>query len=165
LQSFAAAFRIRGVATIVFPEHCVNELYRLITPAPAERLSCWARHFPAYDEVVGYSALGHFFLRRSESGEYIVLHPFKGAAKSYGNFESIAAFAQDVLDDEGFGRYVLDAGHVAAIRDLLGPLAADEIYIPNPYPFLGGSERPETYAKGDAWVFIDIVGQMSGMAD
>jgi hypothetical protein len=143
----------------------VNDLYRLIPPAPSEVLSCWTKHFPAYDEVVGYSALGHFFMRRTESGEYIVLHPFKAAAKSYGNFESIAAFERDVLAEEGFGAFVLQAGHVAAIKELLGPLGKDEIYIPNPYPFLGGGEEPESYAKGDAWVFIDMVGQMSGMAD
>ncbi len=146
-------------------ERRVNDLYRLITPEPAERLACWARHFPAYDQVVGYSALGHFFLRRSESGEYIVLHPFKGAAKSYGNFESVADFERNVLADEGFVLYVIDSDHVAAIKERLGPLGADEIYIPNPYPFLGGMEEPESYTKGNVWVFIDLVGQMSGMAD
>ncbi|PSK26501.1 T6SS immunity protein Tdi1 domain-containing protein, partial [Nocardia seriolae] len=40
---------------------------------------------------------------------------------------------------------------------VLGP---DQVYIPTPYPFLGGTKAPETYEIGDVWVFLDIVAQM-----
>jgi hypothetical protein len=135
------------------------QLYRLIAPRSAEALGPWAPKFPNYSEVVGYSSLGHFFLRDPKSQEYIVLHPFKAAAKSYGEFSTVEDFERDVLKEPGFEAYVLLPDHVAEIARKLGPLKEDEIYIPTPYPFLGGSETPKTYHKGNVWVFADIVAQ------
>jgi hypothetical protein len=133
-----------------------------LVEAPAERVSPWDVQFPKYDRIAGYSHLGHFFLRASADNEYIVLHPFKSAAKSYGVFESVAAFQAAILDEPGFADYVLRLPHVAVLRERLGPLGPDEIYIPQPYPFLGGLEEPESYDKGNVWTFIDLVGQMQG---
>ena len=137
--------------------------YHLISPQPSRSLGPWAPHFAKFSEVVGYSSLGHFFLRDPISREYIVLHPFKRAAKSYGAHDSVADFEATVLKDPGFAEHVLRSAHVEAIARRLGDLAPDQIYIPKPYPFLGGSEAPETYEKGDAWVFASIVGQMHGL--
>ena len=80
-------------------------LYHLIEPRVSEVLGPWAVHFPAYAEVVGYSALGHFFLRNPSANEYAVLHPYKKAAKSYGSFASLAEFEQNLL------RIPLHGGH------------------------------------------------------
>jgi hypothetical protein len=139
--------------------------YHLISPQSSEALGPWAPHFARFSEVVGYSSLGHFFLRDPSSNEYIVLHPFKRAAKSYGVHNSVGDFEAAVLKDAGFAEYVLRPAHVEAIAKRLGDLAPDEIYIPAPYPFLGGSEAPESYEKGDAWVFASIVGQMHGLGE
>ncbi|SMC29676.1 protein of unknown function [Andreprevotia lacus DSM 23236] len=140
-----------------------DALYQLIKPAPLARLGCWARHYPAYREVVGYSVLGHFFLRDPATHEYIVLHPFKKAAKSYGSFDTVAAFEHAVLKDPGFVEYVFRPEHVQAVRGRLGALKADQVYIPEPYPVLGGRAGPESYGKGNVWVFIDLVGQVQGL--
>jgi len=137
--------------------------YRLITPRSSDALGVWASHFPDYNEVVGYSSLGHFFLRDTEENDYIVLHPFKGSAKSYGEYPNLNEFESEVLKEPGFQDYVLRVEHVKAIAALLGPLQENEIYIPQPYPFLGGSELPKTYDKGDPWVFAAIVAQMGGL--
>jgi len=45
----------------------------------------------------------------------------------------------------------------------LGEPGLDEIFIPEPYPFLGGSGELSTYAKGEIWIFARIVGQMQGV--
>lgn len=67
-------------------------LYQLIQPRSAQVLGpAWARSFPEHSEVVGYSSLGHVFMRKPASREYLVLHPLKGAAKSYGSYRSLAA--------------------------------------------------------------------------
>lgn len=137
-----------------------GDLYTLIPPVGSEKLGRWQEAFPAYDEVVGYSALGHFLVRAKSTGEYAVIHPFKVAAKSYGVFPDVGAFEAAVLKEPGFQAAVLFPEHVNAIRKRLGPLATGEIYIPEPYPFLGGSEEPETYGKGNVWVFADILGEM-----
>ncbi len=119
-------------------------------------------HFHGFDTVVGYSDLGHIFLANRRTGEHAVLHPFKFAVKSYGVFADTAAFVDEVLREPVFAQYVLQPDHVAAIRDLEGPLGTDQVYIPVPYPILGGTEEPETYKAGDVWVFLDLVGQVLG---
>lgn len=135
-------------------------LYRLIDPASQDVLGPWAAQFPRYTHVIGYSSLGHVFLLDPAALDYAVLHPFKGAAKSYGRHASIAAFEKAVLREPGFEAHVLRPEHVQAIANRLGLLSGDEIYIPQPYPFLGGSEAPETYAKGGIWVFLHVVADM-----
>lgn len=145
------------------PAASAQALYSLISPVPASRIGCWEQHFSKYDTIVGYSNLGHFFLRASTDNEYIVLHPFKKAAKSYGTFPATSDFENSVLKDSGFSEYVLRPDHVSAIRKRLGLLRKEEIYIPQPYPFVGGSDKPETYGKGNVWIFMDIVAQMQGL--
>jgi len=140
-------------------------LYRLITPCPADTLGPWATAFPDYDEVVGYSSLGHFFLRAAATQEYIVLYPLRGAAKSYGDYDTLEAFEAEVLKDPDFAAYVLRPEHVDEIAARLGALGDDEVYIPEPYPFLGGSDAPETYHKGDVWVFAQVVAHMGGLGE
>ena len=135
----------------------------VLTPLMAERLDRWAEYFPDYDLVVGYSLLGHVFLRSSANKEYAVLHPFKKAAKSYGVFASASDFENDVLKEAGFSDYVLRSAHLDAVRKIVGPVGVDEIYIPKPYPFMGGSDEPETYSRGNIWVFLSIVAQAHGL--
>jgi len=139
--------------------------YALIEPKSVDNLGCWAPALAPMDQVFGYSALGHVFLRNTHSNEYFVLHPFKRASKGYGVFASIDAFKRDVLDEPGFQDYVLRPDHVAKLRKRLGALKPDEIYIPEPYPFLGGSAEPATYSRGNVWVFLDIVAQMLGVCE
>ena len=161
---------LRKLLTLVFSlgaasAAAADTLYTLTAPLPATKLECWSRHFKKYDEIVGYSKLGHFFLRARAIDEYIVLHPFSKGAKSYGVFPSVARFEEKVLKDPGFAGYVLRADHVAQVRKRAGPLKTEELYIPEPYPFLGGSGEPSTYGKGNVWVFMHIVAQMQGLCD
>ncbi|MET8777035.1 T6SS immunity protein Tdi1 domain-containing protein [Nocardia sp. NPDC050713] len=136
------------------------EGFQLIGQRPVvEAMPAWAPHFPQFDLVFGYSDLGHTFLVNSQSGECAVLHPYRAAAKGYGAFADPAEFADRVLREQGFADYVLRTEHVARIRDLLGPLAPEQVYIATPYPFLGGSEAPETYDTGELWTFLELVAQ------
>jgi hypothetical protein len=140
-------------------------LYVLTAPTPTEKIGCWADRYNKYDTIVGYSVLGDFFLRASENNEYAVLHPFAKTIKSYGVFPNPFAFEKAVLRNAGFVQQVLRADHVAEVRNLVGPIQKNEVFIPKPYPFVGGSDKPETYGKGDVWVFMDIVAQMQGLCD
>jgi hypothetical protein len=146
-----------------FGSASAESLYVLIPPTSSSKIDCWAEHFQKFDTIVGYSNLGHFFLRASSDNQYIVLHPLKKAAKSYGVFESVLAFENTILKEPGFSIYVLRSEHIALIQKRIGPLKNDEVYIPVPYPFIGGSDKPETYSKGNVWVFMNIVSQMQGL--
>jgi hypothetical protein len=55
---------------------------------------------------------------------------------------------------------VLQPWLVERVRARIGDPAANQVYLPVPYPFLGGSGEPDTYDKGDVWVFWSIVGGM-----
>jgi hypothetical protein len=152
-----------GLFSKIFEKPSEPVLYTLFSVRPSSDLGPWAASFPNHTEVVGYSSLGHFLLRNPHDSEYLVLHPFKCAAKSYGSHSSIEDFEAEVLKEPGFELYVLDSDHVAELFRHLGPLSVNQVYIPNPYPFLGGSEALETYEKGDAWVFMHVVAQMHGL--
>ncbi len=152
-----------GILDKLFGSKEPASLYKLIAPVSEDVLGPWAGHFAGYSEVIGYSSLGHAFLRNPEESTYAVLHPFKGGIKSYGEFGSISEFESGVLKEPGFEGYVLRASHVEQIAKRLGKLKDGEVYIPQPYTMLGGSETPETYTKGNVFVFLHIVGQMGGL--
>ncbi|MEU8900366.1 T6SS immunity protein Tdi1 domain-containing protein [Nocardia sp. NPDC048505] len=132
----------------------------MIEPTPmAESMPRWAPHFPQFDTVVGNSDLGHVFVANQTTGEYGVLYPYDAAGKNYGQFAGTAEFVDTIVRDQYFSSVILLSGHVAEIKNILGPLEAEQVYIATPYPFLGGTEEPDTYQIGDLWVFLDIVGQ------
>ena len=140
--------------------------YQIIEPELAkEKMPCWAfsTSFEEYTEVIGYSALGHVFMRSPDTNEYIVLHPFKKAAKLYGEFKNAQDFEEKILQELSFKVFVLDSDRVSEIKERLGVLAKDEIYIPEPYPFLGGDESIDSYTKADVWVMLAIVGEFHGV--
>lgn len=137
--------------------------YSLLNPPrPLSALGSWEAQLPAFTHIVGYSGLGHFFLNNEQSREYAVCYPYRQAYKSYGSFESIAAFESAILLNSGFAEYVLKPDHQSAIRERIGALQAEEVYIAEPYPFLGGSEEPDSYGKGNLWVFAELVGIAHG---
>lgn len=132
----------------------------LRTPAPtAEALSAWPRLHDPFPHVVGFSRLGHVFLQNPETGQFAVLYPLEGGMKAY-DAADMDEFRATVLDDPGFQQYILPSSLMAAVVERLGPIAPNEVYMPVPYPMLGGSGAPETYDKGDVWVFLEIVGQI-----
>lgn len=152
-----------GLFSTLFEKPSEPVIYKLFSSRPSSDLGAWASSFPNHTEVVGYSSLGHFFLRNPDDLDYIVLHPFKRAAKSYGSYKSVEEFETEILKEPGFELYVLRSDHVAELLQHLGPLAENQVYIPKPYPFLGGSEALETYEKDDAWVFMHVVAHMHGL--
>lgn len=141
-----------------------NKTYKLFEPISSEKLGLWSKHFQDYDQIVGYSSFGHFFLRNQNTNKYIVLHPFKVATKSYGKFNSIKEFEKKVLKEASFSEYVLRPKQVALLTKILDPLEEEEVYIPQPIPFPNGPENVESHAKANVWNFMEVVGQMYMMA-
>ena len=79
--------------------------------------------------------------------------------KYIGVFASVKAFEEKILREESFELFVLRSDHVNEVAEKLGPLQKEEVYIPTPYPFLGGDEAVDSYSKGNIWIMLDIVGQ------
>jgi hypothetical protein len=139
--------------------------FLLDDPAPVSALGCWEGELSAFTHIIGYSGLGHFFLHDKRSGEFGVCHPFLKAYKNYGAFPSVSDFERQILRDEGFSEFVLRPDLQAEIEARAGSLDRQEIYIPAPYPFLGGSGEPDTYHKGNFWTFAELVGMSHGFGD
>ncbi|MFI1916268.1 T6SS immunity protein Tdi1 domain-containing protein [Nocardia sp. NPDC020380] len=138
--------------------------FRLIESQRIDRvMPAWAEHYPQFDTVVGYSDLGHAFLMSTRTGEYGVFDPYSPGVKKYGPFTEVTQFVDRVLFEPDVMTYVLQPQHVSEIRRRLGPLAENEVYIATPYPFLGGTETPDTYQIGGVWVFYDLVAQALGL--
>ena len=137
-------------------------LYQLIQPRSAQVLGpAWARSFPEHSEVVGYSSLGHVFMQTCLA-RYLVLHPLKGAAKSYGSYRSLAAFERGVLQDPALPplccvRTMCEWWPVGWGRWLRNPCTSP------PLSFLGGSDAPDSYEQGNVWVFVQTVARLSGL--
>ncbi|MFH5877743.1 T6SS immunity protein Tdi1 domain-containing protein [Arthrobacter sp. NA-172] len=128
---------------------------------PVEELGGWSPIQEAFTHVFGFSGLGHLFLLNAGTSEYAVHHPLVNAYKSYGSFDSCDSFERSILMDSVSESLVLRLDLQQEIATRLGPLQRDQVYIPTPYPFLGGDENdPTSYNKGDVWVFLSIVHQM-----
>ena len=129
----------------------------LIEPRPIEVTGNFAPHLRSFDEVFAHTPLGHLFVR-SASGETAVVVPFESNFYDLGKFASASEFREKAINDD---KLLPDASirmaDVEKMRNRLGNLGNEEIYIPKPYPFLGGSCAPETYDKGSLWPFIAIV--------
>jgi len=135
--------------------------YHLLpSPRSVADLPGWEGLHRSYTDVVGYSHLGHVFLHDRREGTFGVLHPFRDAFKDYGRFDSLEHFDAMVLSDEGFDEFVLRRPHLDEVARRTGPLGPDQVYVPVPYPFLGGDESPDSYDRGDVWTFLRIVPQM-----
>ena len=134
--------------------------YRLIEPVNSDAVGHWIKDYPQYEQIIGYSSLGHVFLFSPSQSDYVVYHPFKAAAKSYGAFDSTSEFEKEILQDKDFSEYVLKPDHIKNIVKVIGTLGESEVYIPQPYSFVGGDESVDSYDKENIWVMLDVVSQM-----
>ena len=139
------------------------ETYRLFpTAQPIAHLGCWQSSLVEYSEVLGYTLLGSIFIRHA-SDRICVLIPFTGQIIAMGC--TTLPELQALLTDQTIEEDALRPSHLIAIAALIGAPEHEQVYIPCPYPFLGGSCEPETYERGDLWVFWELVGQSHGLSD
>jgi hypothetical protein len=78
-------------------------------------------------------------------------------------YDERASFESEFLGGQGVIEQVLRPADVSILEGRLGKLLEEEVFIPVPYPFLGGSGRLDTYEKGNVWVFAGLVGQAHGI--
>jgi hypothetical protein len=129
-------------------------------PAPVERIGPWEGVAEKFSGVLGWTVFGHVLLIAPDRSEYGLLHPLRGAFRSYGVHASVADFERDVLQEWTFRTFTLRPGHQRAVQQLLGPPGPEQVYVPRPYPMLGGDESPGSYHLGDVWLFLDLVARL-----
>lgn len=131
-------------------------------PIPSSKLGCWVGFVNGFSDVVGYSALGDFFLRNPSTGQYAALFTTDPELVAL-DFWDPEVFSKNYLGHPVVQEKVLKVEKVTLIASKLGPLTPGSVYIPTPFPFLGGDESPESYTLGDVWTFVDVIGQMQGV--
>jgi len=140
-----------------------SELFHFLEPArDIADLGPWESLAHGFTCVSAYSSFGDFILVNPRTGEHAILLTMTAEIEPTG-FNSASEFRTVFLSDldvvEPMGKPAL----LAELEKRLGPLNLDEVFFPVPYPFLGGSGRPETFDKGNVWTFAQMVGQSHGI--
>jgi hypothetical protein len=140
-------------------------MYRILpTPEPvASFMPIWALSVEPYTEVIGYSYFGLIFLREPTTSKIGILQPLRGGLSRLGPYPCVESFRTELLEAPGVINDFLRPHDLKVLAEQVGELADNEIYIPVPYPFIGGSGDLSTYETGDVRVFLDIVGQWWGI--
>lgn len=117
----------------------------------------WAAVAKDFDEMVGYTYLGDVFLRNSKTGQFSVLFTIGPELVSL-DIYSFSEFKNSFLSHPEAIRTILQKQKLDLIEGRLGKLEGDEIYIPVPFPFMGGDRSIESYKKGRLFTYLDLVG-------
>jgi hypothetical protein len=122
-------------------------MYRwLDEPRPSSDLGAWETITGEFSLVVGYTYFGDFLLRHPKTREFAFLTTLSAEFIDLG-YDEITLLEADFLMDKGVIDQVLRPADVSFLENKLGVLLANEIFIPVPYPFLGGSGEIDTYQK------------------
>lgn len=135
-----------------------TNLYTLIKPIGSDVVGLWVQERPEFSQIVGYSPMGHVFLHNPTGKEYAIFYPFRQAAKSYGSFDSLEAFEQNILKETGFSIFVLKPDFTEELIQAHGKLAHDEVFIATPY-IMHDSNDTKHFSKGNIWVMLDLTNQ------
>ena len=79
------------------------------------------------------------------------------------NFNTVSSFVGELLKNKEVESQLLRIQDLEKLIPLFGDLGEDQFFIPELYPFAGGDQSLESYAKGNAWVYADLVGQAQGV--
>lgn len=119
----------------------------------------WPRLHERYPRVLAFSRLGHVVVSSRRVDDFAVVYPLEGGMKGY-QFPDWDTFRAGVLDDPGFQHWIMPEPLVRPVVSRLGVVGDETIYLPVPYPAIGGSGAPETYSTGGVWAFLDLTGQL-----
>lgn len=139
-------------------------MFQLLDPMRSVgELGCWAEVAGGFSQVAGYTAFGNFFLVDPDTQQFAVLYtiaPELVPTQFFGD----ESFRTGFLTDSGIIAHLGRPDDLAVLETRLGKLGADEVFVPCPYPFLGGKTRDlDSYQKVNVWTFVDLVGQMQGV--
>lgn len=123
-----------------------------------EWLDNWVSIVGDFDQVKAYTDLGDLFLVNSRTNEIGILLVMANKFHEMG-FTDWDEFKTTVMNNPGFQERVVQKDFIARVREHCGELGEYEVYIPTPYPCLGGTGEPETHKKGNLWVFLAISSQ------
>lgn len=127
-----------------------------------EELGCWSGVTNGFTQVLGYTNFGNFFLQNPANQQIAILYTIEPEVVPT-NFTEINELISALTNDKDIESELLRSSDTAILVKRLGDLLDEEVFIPEPYPFLGGTGELESYSKGNVWVYADLVGQSQGV--
>ena len=141
----------------------MREAFVMLPATPVKDVMVrWSGLVKGFDTVVGYTLLGDFILRNSATGQFAMLFTIDPELVPL-DFFSLDEFDRGYLRQEVPKELVLKVDLVDRLRTRLGEPNTMEIFIPEPFPFLGGDGSEESYVKGNVFVYADLVGGLQGL--
>ncbi|CAN5325944.1 hypothetical protein BH09ACT5_BH09ACT5_08360 [soil metagenome] len=125
-------------------------------PVPIDKVEGWPGLAEDFSHVVGFSRLGQVFLSSRGTSEFGVLHPLLAVCHEYGQFETRAEFERQVVLSSYFTEKFLQPERQAKIRDVVGPLSPEQVYVAVP-SLRAPDAPPEGYRKALLWDFLAVV--------
>jgi hypothetical protein len=134
-------------------------LYHFLEETKAkEFLDEWATITGDFDLIKGYTDLGDVFLVNSKTGEIGVLLTMENSFHPMA-YNDWGKFRKEVLENSKFQESVIHSSFMTKVSAHCGELESEQVYIATPYPCLGGSGAPNTYKKGNVWVYLSLSSQ------
>ncbi|MBB6521854.1 T6SS immunity protein Tdi1 domain-containing protein [Pseudoteredinibacter isoporae] len=128
-------------------------------PKPITELDLWPAQAGRFDLILGHSLFGDLFLMDSSNDQLALLYVMPPELNEM-QFFGRQSFANDCLEHEIIREDVLCEEKVDKLEGVVGILEEGEVYIPEPYPFLGGDLKIESYSKGQLMAFLSIIGTL-----
>lgn len=140
-------------------------MYRIFDDyLPIVHVGDWKNLVSKFNNIAGYTFLGDLILFNSETEQFALLFTINPELVPL-DFFDIDDFTEGYLEHEKVKKHVLQFDKVQQIKARLGDLDTDQVYIAEPYQFLGGDGSVDSYLKGNLWVYLDIIGGMQGVSN
>ncbi len=107
----------------------------------------------------GGTFFGDLFLQDPQNNDIAILYTLNPELFST-RFNSIQTFEKEVLSNPEYAEELIQPEKAEALMERLGPLKDAEVYIAQPYQFLGGDGSVDSYTTGNVWVYLDLIGQL-----
>lgn len=128
-------------------------------PKPIAEIGSWKDISKPFDLILGASLFGDLFLMDSKNQQLSLLYVMPPELIKM-DFYGQKSFIEDCLTNEIIREDVLCEAKVDQLINKVGHLDDDEIFIPEPCPFLGGDMSIDSYSKGKLTTFLSIVGDL-----
>jgi len=134
-------------------------LYIPVNELVSDVASVWSSFADRFQKIWGHNAYGDLFLQDPENSDIAILYTINPELIPT-RYSSIQVFEEEILSEPEYAEELIQPDKTEAIIERLGPLKEAEVYIANPYQFLGGDGSPESYSIGNIWVYLDLIGQL-----
>ena len=125
----------------------------------SDAIPIWTPVVDRFTRIWGYNSFGDLFLQDPQSNDIAILYTLNPELFPT-RYNSIQTFEKEVLSNPEYAEELIQPEKTAALVDKLGPLKDAEVYIAQPYQFLGGDGSLDSYTTGNVWVYLDLIGQL-----